>query len=39
MFSTFMDPDVWLANTITKLSLVDLYSHHSEELHVELAVI
>ena len=34
MFSTtFMDRDVWLTNTITKLSKVDLYNHRSEGLH------
>ena len=35
MFSTtFMDPDVLLANMSTKMLIkVDLYNHHSEGLH------
>ena len=34
MFSTtFIDPDEWLDNTSTKLTIVDLYNHHSEGLH------
>ena len=34
MFSTtFIDPDEWLANTITiNSTLVDLYNDHSEEI-------